>query len=75
VVAAILALGGLPLGLVIGNFLFATLMCTLGIGTLLLVVSAVVGSIAAGGESGGDGDIAMAAFASYAIGQFMPLFY
>jgi hypothetical protein len=75
VVAGILALGGLPLSLVMGNFLFATLMCILGISTLLLVAGAVVGKIATRGGSRRDGDIAMAIFASYLIGQFMPLFY
>ena len=34
-----------------------------------------VGRIAARGGSRRDGDIAMAIFASYVIGQFMPLFY
>jgi hypothetical protein len=56
-------------------FLFYTVMCALLIGTLLLLPSALVGRIAARGGSRRDGDIAMAIFASYAIGQFMPLFY
>lgn len=56
-------------------FLFATLTCTLGISTLLLLPSALVGRIAARGGSRRDGDVAMAIFASYVIGQFMPLFY
>ena len=55
----------------IGNFLSATLMCTLGISTLLLVAGAAVGRIAARGGSRRDGDIAMAIFASYVIGQFI----
>ena len=71
----ILAVGGLSLGFVIGNFLFVTLMCALGISTLLLLPGALVGRIAARGGSRRDGDVAMAIFASYAIGQFMPLFY
>ena len=56
-------------------FLFATLMCTLGISTLLLLPSTLVGRIATRGGSRRDGDVAMAIFASYVIGQFMPLFY
>jgi pimeloyl-ACP methyl ester carboxylesterase len=56
-------------------FLFATLTCALGLSTLLLLPSALVGRIATRGGSRRDGDIAMAIFASYAIGQFMPLFY
>jgi pimeloyl-ACP methyl ester carboxylesterase len=59
----------------IHSFLFVILMCTLGISTLLLLAGAVVGRIATRGGSRRDGDVAMAIFASYAIGQFMPLFY
>jgi hypothetical protein len=54
-------------------FLFAVLMCTWGLGTLL--PSTLVGRIAIRGGSRRDGDMAMAIFASYVIGQFMPLFY
>ncbi len=56
-------------------FLAYTLFCTLGISTLLLLPSTLVGRIAACGGSRRDGDIAMAIFASYVIGQFMPLFF
>jgi hypothetical protein len=56
-------------------FLFALLMAIFAISTLLLLGSAVVGWIAASGGSRGDGDIAMAICAGYAIGQFMPLCY
>ena len=56
-------------------WLFATLMCTFAISTLLLLPSTLVGRIATRGGSRRDGDIAMAIFASYVIGQFMPLFY
>ena len=56
-------------------FLFAILMDTLGISTLLLLPAVAVGRIAARGGSRRDGDLAMAIFASYVIGQFMPLFY
>jgi pimeloyl-ACP methyl ester carboxylesterase len=56
-------------------FLFATLTCALGISTLLLLPAVAVGRIATRGGSRRDGDVAMAIFASYAIGQFMPLIY
>jgi hypothetical protein len=58
-----------------GIFLLAVLMCTLLISTLLLLPSTLVGRIATRGGSRRDGDIAMAIFASYVIGQFMPFFY
>jgi hypothetical protein len=50
-------------------------MAIFGIGALLLLPSTLIGRIAARGGSRRDGDIAMAVFASYIIGQFMPLFY
>ena len=75
VLTGILALGCLPLGFVKGIFLFGMLMCILGIGTLLLLPGVAVGRIATRGGSRRDGDVAMAIFASYAIGQFMPLLY
>jgi len=75
VVTGILALGCLPLGFVKGIFLFGMLMCILGISTLLLFPGVTVGRIATRGGSRRDGDVAMAIFASYAIGQFMPLLY
>jgi hypothetical protein len=56
-------------------FLCGVLMCTLLISTLLLLPSALVGRIATRGGSRRDGDVAMAIFASYGIGQFMPFFY
>jgi hypothetical protein len=56
-------------------FLFALLMAIFAIGTLLLLLSAVVGWIAARGGSRRDVDIAMVVFASCVIGQFMPLCY
>lgn len=49
VVVGVLALVGVPLGLVMGNFLFVTLMCTVGISTLLLLPGTLVGRIAARG--------------------------
>ncbi len=75
VVTGILALGCLTVAFATHIFLFATLMCTLAISTLLLLPSTLVGRIATRGGSRRDGDIAMAIFASCAIGQFMPLFY
>ncbi len=56
-------------------FLVYTIFCTLGLSTLLLLPSALVGRIATRGGSRRDGDVAMAIFASYVIGQFMPLFF
>jgi pimeloyl-ACP methyl ester carboxylesterase len=56
-------------------WLFSTLFCTFGISALLLLMSTLVGRIATRGGSRRDGDVAMAIFASYVIGQFMPLFY
>jgi hypothetical protein len=58
-----------------GIIFFGMSMAILAISTLLLLPSLVVGRIAARGGSRRDGDIAMAIFASYVIGQFMPLFY
>ena len=58
-----------------GIFLSGILMTILVISTLLLLPSALVGRIATRGGSRRDGDVAMAIFASYGIGQFMPLFY
>jgi hypothetical protein len=58
-----------------GIFLLATLMCIFAISTLLLLPAVAVGRIATRGGSKRDGDIAMAIFASYVIGQFMPMFY
>jgi pimeloyl-ACP methyl ester carboxylesterase len=58
-----------------GIILFGMSMAILAISTLLLLPSVVVGRIAARSGSRRDGDIAMAIFASYVIGQFMPLFY
>jgi hypothetical protein len=46
-----------------------------GLSTLLLLPGLAVGRIATRGGSRRDGDVAMAIFASYCIGQFMPLFY
>jgi pimeloyl-ACP methyl ester carboxylesterase len=75
VVTAILALGCMALAFSTYIFLFFVLMCILGISTLLLLPGLLVSRIAARGGSRRDGDIAMAIFASYVIGQFMPLFY
>jgi hypothetical protein len=75
VVTGILALGCLAVAFSTHIFLFAMLMCILAISTLLLLAGVAVGRIATRGGSRRDGDVAMAVFASYAIGQFMPLFY
>ena len=65
----------LPLVYVKGIVLSGVLMSILAMSTVLLLPSALVGRIATRGGSRRDGDIAMAIFASYLIGQFMPLFY
>jgi pimeloyl-ACP methyl ester carboxylesterase len=56
-------------------FPFVMLMIILGGGTVSLLAGVAVGRIATRGGSRRDGDVAMAVFASYGIGQFMPLFY
>ena len=82
VVTVILALACLPLVEYLAYrqfeksfFIIFALMCALLISSLLLLPSALVGRIASRGVSRRDGDVAMAIFASYCIGQFMPLFY
>lgn len=75
VVTGILALGCLAVAFSTQIFLFFVLLCTFGISTLLLLPAVAVGRIATRGGSRRDGDIAMAIFASYVIGQFMPLYY
>ena len=55
--------------------LFAMFMNSLAISTLLMLPAVVVGRIASRGGSRRGGDVAMAVFASYCVGQFMPLFY
>ena len=75
VVTGILALGCMAVGFSINSFLFMVIGCTLAISTLCLLLAVAVGRIAARGGPRRDGDIAMAIFASYVIGQFMPLFY
>ena len=74
-IACGLVLFGLPLAYVKGIFLSGALMSILVMSTVLLLPSALVGRIATRGGSRRDGDVAMAIFASYVIGQFMPLFY
>jgi pimeloyl-ACP methyl ester carboxylesterase len=75
VVTGILALGCVPFAFGKGSFLFATLMCAFAVSTLLLAPAVAIGRIASRGGSRPDGDVAMAIFASYVIGQFIPLFY
>jgi hypothetical protein len=77
VVTGISAIGCLALRIAYpaNMFLFAMIMNTLAISTLLLLPSTLVGRIATRGGSRCDGDVAMAIFASYVIGQFMPMFY
>ena len=75
VVTGILAPGFLAIGWAAHIFLFTLLMAIFAVSTLLLLPSVAVGRIAARGGSRRDGDIAMAIFAGYVIGQFIPLFY
>ena len=68
--------GGLLLRCFLADrYFFGMSMAILAISTLFLLPSVMVGRIATRGGSRRDGDIAMAIFASYVIGQFMPLFY
>jgi hypothetical protein len=55
--------------------LYGILPIILAISAPLLSAAVGVGRIAARGASRGDGDVGMAIFASYANGQYMPLFY
>jgi hypothetical protein len=75
VVTGILALGFLAIAVAMDVPFFALLMSIFALSTLLLLPSLKVGRVAARGGSKRDGDIAMAIFAGYVIGQFMPLFY
>jgi len=75
VVTAILALGFLGVGCATNRPIFMLLVSILAISTLLLLPSLAVGKNAARGRSRREGDLAMAIFAGYAIGQFIPLFY
>jgi hypothetical protein len=77
VVTGILALGcaALRIAYPTNSFLSSILMSIFAISTLLLLPGLAVSRIAARGGSRRDGDIAMAIFAGYVIGQFMPLFY
>jgi hypothetical protein len=74
-IASGFVLFGLPLAYVKGIWLSGVLMTILLIITVSLLPSLLVGKIAARGGSTRDGDVATAIFASYVIGQFMPLFY
>jgi hypothetical protein len=73
-VASGLVLFGLPLAYVKSIWLSGVLMTISIIITVSLLPSLLVGKIAARGGSRRDGDIAMAIFASYTIGQFLPFF-
>jgi hypothetical protein len=75
VVTGLLALVFLAIGCAMHPHLFMLLMSIFAISTLLLLPAVAVGRIATRGGSRREGDIAMAIFASYVIGQFMPLFY
>jgi hypothetical protein len=70
-----LVLFNLPLAYETGIKLSGDLMVILVIITVSMLPSMLVGRIAARGGSRRDGDVATAVFASYAIGQFMPMYY
>jgi hypothetical protein len=74
-IACGLVLFGLPLAYEKGIFLSGALMSIMVMTTVLLLPSMLVGRIATRDGSRRDGDVATAIFASYCIGQFMPLFY
>jgi hypothetical protein len=74
-VTAILTLCFLAIFWPTGIFFFGLLFAIFAISTVLLLPSVAVGRIAARAGSRRDGDIAMAIFASYVIGIFIPLFY
>lgn len=57
------------------SFTFGMLTIILGSCTVALLAAVAIGKIAARGGSRRDGDLAMAIFASYGIGQFIPFFY
>ena len=79
VLTGILTLGSVALEIAYANptnfFPFVMLTMILGGCTVALSPAVAVGRIAARGGSRRDGDAAMAIFASYGIGQFMPFFY
>jgi hypothetical protein len=75
VITAILVPCFLAVGYATHSFLPFLLMAIFAISTLSLLASVAVGKIAARGGSRRDGNIAMAIFAGYTIGQFLPLFY
>jgi pimeloyl-ACP methyl ester carboxylesterase len=75
VVTAILTLCFLAVFWPTGIFFMGLLFAIFAISTLLLLPSVAVGRIVARGGLRRDGDIAMAIFTSYVIGQFIPLFY
>ena len=75
VVTGILVPCFLAVGYAMHSFLPFLLMAIFAISTLSLLASVAVAKIAARGGSRRDGNIAMAIFAGYVIGQFIPLFY
>ena len=75
VLTGILAVVFLAVGWTSGHFLLVLFCAILAISSLLLLPGLAVSRIAASGGSRRDGDIAMAIFAGYCIGQFIPLWY
>jgi pimeloyl-ACP methyl ester carboxylesterase len=70
-----LVLFALPLTYVKGIFISGVLMTISAISTVMLLPSLLIGRIATRGGSRRDGDVAMAIFAGYVIGQLMPQFF
>jgi hypothetical protein len=75
IVASGWVLFSLPIANVKGIVISGALMTIFVIITVSLLPSLLIGRIATRGGSRRDGDVATAVFASYCIGQFMPLFY
>ena len=74
-IASGLVLFGLPLDYEKGIAFSGALMSIMVMSTVLLLPSMLVGRIAARDGSRRDGDVATAVFASYVIGQIMPMYY
>jgi pimeloyl-ACP methyl ester carboxylesterase len=74
-IASGLVLFGLPLAYETGIVFSGALMSILVMSTVLLLPSMLVGRIAARDGSRRDRDVATAVFASYVIGQIMPMFF
>jgi pimeloyl-ACP methyl ester carboxylesterase len=68
----LLAVGAMLSCVITGIYLLALFM---GCGVMVLTLGAVIGAIAARRGTARDGDLAMAIFVGYALGQWMPMLY